>query len=76
MLLSILICAKSHSRCGVTVHFRCVKISFNLLNDRSQLGIDVKMVNMSCRANLRFGKASLPYSVINFSKSSGADTKT
>ena len=73
---SILICAKSHSRCWFMIDPRSVKISFNLLNDRSQLAIDVQVVNMSCRANLRLWKASLPYSMINFSKSSGGDTKT
>ena len=76
VLLSILICAKWHSGWWVMVDLRCFKISFNLLSDLSQLAVDVQMVNMSCRANLRFGKVSLPYSVINFSKSSGDDTKT
>ena len=33
VLLSILICAKLHSCCWVMVNLRCVKISFNLLND-------------------------------------------
>ena len=74
--LLILICAKSHSRCWVMINLRCVKISFKLLNDRSQLVMDVQMVNMSCKANLRFGKVSLPYSIISFSNSVGDDTGT
>ena len=58
------------------INLRCVKISFKLLNDRSQLVMDVQMVNMGCKANLRFGKVSLPYSIISFSNSVGDDTET
>ena len=72
----MLICGKSHCRCWVMFNLRCVKVSFNLLNDSSQLAMDVQMVNLSCKANQRFGKVSLQYSIISLGKSSGDDTKT
>ena len=50
---------------------RCVRINFNLLNERSQLATDTCIFIRMCRATPRLGNTSSSYETMNESSYSG-----
>ena len=56
--------------CHIDVR-RCVRIKFNLLNERLQLANDTCIVIRMCRATPRLGNTSSSYETLNESSYSG-----
>ena len=75
--LSMLNKARPHNLFYLIEDRRYDRISFSLLNDRSQLAMDTTTISRICKAIRRLGNTfSSPYSTMNIRRSSGRDNLT